>query len=259
MKERFCINFNASFMAENPEDKLKAIKEAGFPTVHFSCECDDKEVYEKGLIGFCELSRRIGLEPVNFHPSYMSNNLLWLDAPEKEDVMARLKYQVELIGKLGMQSIIVHPTSGLANLYISPVGLDSFSRLAEIGEKNGVTICIENLRTHKHLDYILNNIDSPRVGFCHDTGHEFAYNKGMDFALRYKGRMAFTHIHDNDAVRDLHMIPGEGILDWKHLAETYSEAGYDGPLSLEINFKQYDDFEGAVRKAYLALVNIFGE
>ena len=49
-------------------------------------------------------------------------------------------------------------------------------------------------------------------------------------------RCIYTHIHDNHCVHegDEHLLPFDGIIDYKKTARQIAEAGYHGTLTLEL-------------------------
>lgn len=112
--------------------------------------------------------------------------------------------------------------------------LDDFlARLAGIGHDLGVTYLIENLMQDCPLgfdpvalaEHVL-RINSPRLRMCLDTGHAHATLAGraaakggaVAVALRVCApAVSYIHVHDNDATRDAHLLPGRagaGGIDW---------------------------------------------
>ncbi len=263
MKERFCIDFPYLKFKDSAEEKLRILKNAGFQNVSIDGGGYGDFMPASEIPVFADICEKVGIKLINYHPYFMKNNLLWLDTPEKEDVIAQHIKAIYNCGKVGISSIIVHPTSGPNNLYVSGIGVESFKRMLESAENNNVTICLENLRTQKHNDFLYANIPSEYLGFCHDTGHEFAYNKGMDFPVRYADRMAYTHLHDNNGVDDQHKLPLTGEIDFERYAMFLNEINYTGPLSLEVTHveKNYADigYEAYVNKGFETLCKVFGE
>ena len=78
----------------------------------------------------------------------------------------------------------------------------------------------------KYLAAIFNTYGSlDNVYFCWDTGHELCYNRGKDMMQYFGKYIISTHINDNMGVRDnsgiisckddMHLLPFDGIGDWK--------------------------------------------
>lgn len=86
--------------------------------------------------------------------------------------------------------------------------------------------------------------EEEHVGFCWDSGHELCYNRGKDMLRLYGDRLIATHLNDNLGVSDfegqifwtddLHLLPFDGIHDWKQVADRLNRCGYDGVLTFEL-------------------------
>lgn len=263
MKERFCLDVDAALLNGDPGRFLRAIRSAGFSMVFLSGTEVPGFPENMVILRFAEFAAKYGLKAVNYHIDFRNSNLLWLDRPERMELIEQYLRLIRCCADAGMTSVTVHPTCGTNNLYVSQLGLDAFTRFAEAGERYGITVCAENLRTFVQLDYLFAGIGSERLGFCHDSGHEFAYMKGMDFPRRYASRLRFTHLHDNDGTGDLHLLPLDGELDFAHLKALYDSVGYTGPLSLEVSLNLGTayrmDPETFALEAYRRMVGIFGE
>ena len=46
-------------------------------------------------------------------------------------------------------------------------------------------------------------------------------------------------MHDNDQSDDLHLLPGEGTIDWKLLLENLIKANYKGHITLESCYRNH--------------------
>lgn len=263
MKERFSIDFEYHFYPDEYDNRLPLIKQAGFNQVSFSASGLPDFADEKILYHFTAQAYKYGLRTINYHPYFAKNNLLWVDCPEREEVVAANIRAIYACGKLGIDSIIIHPTSGVNNLLVSGAGLESFKEILSSAEENGVDVCLENLRTHRHTDFLYGNIESPRLKFCHDAGHEFAFCKGMEFPRRYADKMAFTHLHDNDGINDQHKLPLDGEIDYNGYAIMLKDVNYQGPLNLEVAPKDNNyngmNFENYCQEGYNRLLAVFGE
>lgn len=86
---------------------------------------------------------------------------------------------------------------------------------------------------------------------CLDTGHAMLTGGGdLPRMVRILGkRLRLLHIHDNDARRDRHLLPFEGVVDWSAFAKALAKARCDAVLSLEV---KTDGSEGAAQSAFAA-------
>lgn len=84
----------------------------------------------------------------------------------------------------------------------------------------------------------------------------------------YGDRLIATHLNDNLGISDfngnifwtddLHLLPMDGIIDWKNVSERLNKCGYDGILTFELsriskpNRHDNDKYERMSMKEYLA-------
>ena len=131
--------------------------------------------------------------------------------------------------------------------------------IAPMAKEMGITICIENLydstgghliegpcckaqRCAERIDRINDQYGAEVLGFCFDTGH--ANLVGLDFEkflCQLGQRIKVLHIHDNDAVQDLHQIPftftrtreNKASTDWEGFLQGLRAIHYEGILNFE--------------------------
>lgn len=132
-------------------------------------------------------------------------------------------------------------------------------KIAPMAKEMDITICIENLydsvgghivegpccnarRLAERIDRINEQYGAEVLGFCFDTGHGNLVGIDFeDFLTRLGHRLKALHIHDNDAVRDLHQIPftftrtreNETSTDWDGFLRGLKAVKYDGILNFE--------------------------
>ena len=56
--------------------------------------------------------------------------------------------------------------------------------------------------------------DHPAVGICYDSGHAHITADAAATLHLLSPYVVTVHLHDNDGVDDLHLIPGQGTIDW---------------------------------------------
>ncbi|AQT67299.1 Hydroxypyruvate isomerase [Anaerohalosphaera lusitana] len=177
-----------------------------------------------------------GLELDNVHIPYRGAKALW--SREKSRRQRYVDYCRECLEDCARHDIgkmVMHLSVG--NKYVQPNGhgLDTLRQLAEFAENVGVDIAFENTRHIEMLDAVLDQIDSPAVSFCYDTGHDNVWGEPAgQIAVDWAERMSITHLSDNRGIMDWHSPIGEGNYDWPFLAETLSRCEYAGPLMLEV-------------------------
>lgn len=165
------------------------------------------------------------------------------------------------IKRLGGRLVIVHPSDLERNgrdvdarLADSARSLDT---LAENCRQEDVTLVVESPLPHLvggHPDefaWLLRQVDgSTRV--CLDTGHTSLGRHWHRFLDVAGPRLIHVHVNDNRGHWDDHLPPGDGVIDWREIARTLSEANFDGWLMLELACPPGDRltyFKRAVRRA----------
>lgn len=149
---------------------------------------------------------------------------------------------------IGSPNWVIHP--------LMPFGADTDERAEEMKEINrtafreiceyakafGITVCLENMPFLKLpiasvgsvVDFV-RELGYGNLRICLDTGHSAVFGDDLGDAVRLIGKdlLAAMHVHDNDGKRDLHLRPGEGVIDWCGFVSALKEIGYEGVYSLE--------------------------
>jgi sugar phosphate isomerase/epimerase len=75
-----------------------------------------------------------------------------------------------------------------------------------------------------------------RLGACLDLGHAHIAT-GIAEAIQTLGsRIVSVHVHDNHAVRDEHLWPGDGNIDWPAAAAALQSLANPPACVLEIHY-----------------------
>jgi sugar phosphate isomerase/epimerase len=102
----------------------------------------------------------------------------------------------------------------------------------------GVRLLVENLlsepTTPEHLVTILEMGHLDSVGVCLDLGHAHI-TVGVGEAITVlANRIVSMHVHDNHAVKDEHLWPGDGTIGWPVVAEAVKALATPPAAVLEI-------------------------
>lgn len=215
------------------EERFKLIKSAGFDGVLLWWSDEYAEIDGNKSL-HPELARRQGLFIENIHTPFKGINTLWLDRADSDEMEKILTSCIKECSEYEIPTAIIHVSQGDNPPPPNQSGLDRIKRLVEIAERKNINIALENLRKPQYLDFIFSNIQSDRLGFCYDSGHENCYTKGTDFLTQYGSKLMALHLHDNDGTDDQHRIPGEGSIDWNALTIKLKGTGYTGAIALEV-------------------------
>ncbi len=186
------------------------------------------------------------------HAPHDRINDLWASDDSGEAVIKMFKTSMDLASGNGIPIVICHLSSKEDAPHVSDAGLARFDRIVNYAAKKNLTIAVENQRKLGNLATILEiyGKDSP-VGFCWDVGHEACFACGREYLPLFPDRCVFTHIHDNNKLYnvDEHLLPYDGLIDFRHIADEIHAANYRGTLALEIDLPH----EGSEKYANLSL------
>lgn len=229
------------------KERYKLIKKAGFDGVLlWWSEGFDRNDYRRGP----QLARDAGLFLENIHTPIQNQNKLWLDNLEGDALTDCYLQCVADCAEFEIPTMVVHLPNDKYPYNV--LGVDRVKRIAEKAEHLGVNVALENLSNFANLSYILEQVDSNRIGFCYDCCHHNNYNLENDLLSMYGSRLMALHLHDNGGSRSQHQLPFDGSIDWAITMKKIAETNYLGPTALEPMNWDYEDLsaEEFLCKAY---------
>ncbi|WP_409346066.1 sugar phosphate isomerase/epimerase family protein [Paenibacillus sp. MBLB4367] len=150
---------------------------------------------------------------------------------------------------LGIHWVVFHPSDiakdGKESYQeILDCNVNFYRRLLPVLEETGVGIALENVcyvpgfnrvfAIAEELVQLVDALDHPLIGACWDTGHAHVMMVDQASAFRMLGsRLKALHIHDNDGVKDQHLLPYQGTIGWTDLVEALKEIRYSGDFTYE--------------------------
>lgn len=218
------------------EESIKYIKKAGFKKVFFSWVYDtwgESQEYIYNLI------KQNNLEIVFAHVGYRGTydfNKVWLEGKDGDKIVNNLIKDLQILKDHNINIAVVHPSNTI-EVDISEIGLKRWKKIIKHAEKIGITIAIENLRYIKFVEFLIDNIKSPNLKVCYDSGHAHCHTKGKFDFEKFKDLIVATHIHDNNNEQDLHLIPFHGNINWKEVLHKLKENNKEVTLSAEIYYR----------------------
>jgi sugar phosphate isomerase/epimerase len=143
--------------------------------------------------------------------------------PEKSrriDAMDEIKRALEVAEHIPIKKLIVHlgESNESWSLRTMEYATTALEHLGAFARPLGVRVLVENLTsdatTPEHLITILDLAHLDQIDVCLDLGHAHIA-PGISEAIGVLGkRIAQLHIHDNHGIRDEHLWPGDGTIDW---------------------------------------------
>jgi sugar phosphate isomerase/epimerase len=147
-------------------------------------------------------------------------NVLHPEKARRIDAMDEIKRALEAAEYIPFRNLVVHlggREDGWSPRTIE-YGLTALEHLGAFARPLGVRLLVENLTseptTPEHLITILEMGHLNNVGICLDLGHAHM-TVGIPEAIATLGeRIASVHVHDNHGMKDEHLWPGDGTIDW---------------------------------------------
>ena len=163
--------------------------------------------------------------------------------PEKSrriDAMDEIKRALESAEHIPFRNIVIH--LGERDDSWSPrtieLALTALEHLGAFARPLGVRLLVENLlseaTTPEHLVTILEMGHLNNVGVCLDLGHAHITVGTAEAVTTLGKRIASVHVHDNHAVKDEHLWPGDGTIAWPPTVEALKALATQPATVLEI-------------------------
>jgi len=220
---------------------LRLMKQAGFGGVLLWWDTIEGVDYRE----MPELARRAGLFVENMHTPFGHVQDIWEDNAAGKALFDYYMMCVDNCTAYGIPTMVMHAhRRGVPPPVDLQLGLDRFKRIVDRAERLGVNVAMENQRSPMQLVLaarLLEDIQSPRFGFCLDSGHHNAREEDVDLLARFGHRLMALHLHDNDATDDQHLLPFDGTIDWSAQMRAIAATGYCGPTTLEVVNEGYEN------------------
>lgn len=222
-------------------ENLNIIKRVGFDSF-FTGWSPDMEPKPRDIAKHAE---KTGLIYQSIHSPYSGLETMWKDGLAGDAYLEMLKDCLRDCAGCSVPIMIAHPFIGFHDHTPTEVGVRRFRALTELAAKLGVKIAYENVEGEEYLAAIMESCDPVSAGFCLDTGHEVCYNRSKDMLSLYGDRLIATHFNDNLGVRgeditpadDLHLLPFDGVVDFKRAMERIRSRNYTGIITFELKVK----------------------
>lgn len=211
-----------------PADSFAKIRAAGFDQVMLFW--DDSHFVKEDIV---TLAHAADLQIANAHLPFAGMNVMWEEGLVGDRYRDDLLRLIESAAASAIPLLVMHASTGARPPEPSHVGLQRFQELVAMAETTGVTLALENVRSRAHFLAVLDAVDSPALGICYDTGHNFCFEPVADWLPRYASRIKTLHVHDNFGGHDLHQIPFAGKIDWPGEMKMLRNLGYDGAILTE--------------------------
>jgi sugar phosphate isomerase/epimerase len=222
------------------------------------------------VIELAEWFRSNALQPFSMHaPLYPDRemgragapgvNVLHPDKARRIDSMDEIKRALESAEHIPLRNMVVHlgERDDTWSQRTIEFALTALEHLGAFARPLGVRLLVENLlseaTTPEHLVLILEMGHLDNVGVCLDLGHA-NIAVGTASAITTLGeRIASVHVHDNHGLKDEHLWPGDGTIDWPETVKALKALATPPATVLEISYSPAEaqaEMEAKIEKAF---------
>ncbi len=243
-----------------PVEAIRRLAEVGWPALELStehlvqvAEADEPERMADEVRGVVE---ELDIAMPQAH-LFLSANVATAEDEARERDVTTVMRQIDLCERMGVRVGVIHPGGDRPALLQDELlerarRVESFARLADHAQQHGFSLAVEDMTDAARggrsalgqrrfgaiipeLHELIDAVGAPNMGICLDVGHANVQGVPMDEAVRQcRDRLIATHIQDNDGLRDQHLAPFRGTIDWDSGMAALRESAYDGIFNLEI-------------------------
>ena len=173
-------------------------------------------------------------------------NILHPEKSRRIDAMDEIKRALEAAEHIPFKNIVMHMGEkddgwSLRTIEYAQTALE---HLCAFAHPLGVRVLVENLTseptTPSHLMTILDLGHLDIVDICLDLGHAHM-TVGVAEAIATLGdRIGSVHVHDNHGLKDEHLWPGDGNIDWPAATKALKSLTAPPAAVLEISYTLTD-------------------
>lgn len=225
-------------------DKLAAAAHAGF---------DGVELFEPDVLGtpmspdeIRQLCAELGLSIDLYQPF---RDVEGAPAERFEITLRRARRVFATMQELGCDLVLICSSTAPDTIDDDELAAAQLRQLAELAQEHGLRICYEALAwgihvsTWEHSWRIVERADHPALGICLDSFHVLSRTREFSGIAELPGeRIFFLQLADAPKMdmnvlqwsRHYRLFPGQGAFDVVGFTRAVLEAGYSGPLSLEV-------------------------
>lgn len=186
-------------------------------------------------------------------------NVLHPEKSRRINAMDEIKRALETAEHIPYRNLILHlgERDDAWSQRTIEYAVTALEHLGAFSRPLGVRLLVENLTsdptTPEHLKMILEMGRLTNIGVCLDVGHAHI-TVGVAQAIETLGaQIASVHVHDNHGMRDEHLWPGDGTIDWTATASALNSLKQPPAAVLEIHYTLGDapaDIPGKIERAF---------
>ncbi len=171
-------------------------------------------------------------------------NICSTDRAGRVEAMDEVKRALEIAEQIPFRFLIQHlgtPNESFSDKKFE-AAMTSIEHLRAFAKPLGVRLLLENIPNELSApDKLVEMIQTAHfddVGICFDFGHANMMSSVREVFEILRNHIRSTHVHDNDRMKDSHLWPGAGTIDWKEAMELLRSAPQTPALLFEL---EHDD------------------
>lgn len=189
-------------------------------------------------------------------------NIVDMEKRRRIEAMDEIKRAIEVAEQVPFRFLVQH--IGNSNEADDDrkfeAALSSIEHLRAFAKPLGVTLLLENIpndiSTPERLMEMLRLLRYDDLGICFDTGHAHIMSTVHQAFGVLENRIRSTHVHDNQGIRDSHLWPGDGSIDWEQTMQLLRSAPHTPALLMEIEGQEGVDAGSKMVEAFKKLESI---
>jgi sugar phosphate isomerase/epimerase len=243
------------------EESIRRCRQAGFISLDFNywdfqkfvlgLTWEEEETWARSIrVAADEAGARFTQMHGPVHGAVFSNMVAGLN---EDSFLTLAERSLRTASILGVPWVVFHPSNITAAVESPRTARDYnvkyYTRLLPVMEETGVGIALENMYDRQpgqsgmsrrrycalpeELIELIDALNHPLVGACWDTGHANEQGHNQSVIREFGKRLKATHINDNDGIKDQHLLPFQGTVDWRMVMAALADIGYEGDFTYE--------------------------
>ena len=245
------MNIGAStscFYPLETEKSLQKVIDLGFQKTEIffnsSSELEEHFVKEMKMTADADGVRILSVHPFS---SALENMCIFGEYQRRyDDFIGLYQQHCHAAAILGAKVVVIHGALDRRKIALpDELYFERFRSLIEIGKKEGVMVCQENVNLFKsqHIDFMKRMRDALGADFHMVFDIKQSVRAGydpFDFLDEMKNEIVHVHLSDHLLPEADCLPPGKGDFDFARLFDTLDQAGYQGDYVIEIYSKGLD-------------------
>ncbi len=244
------------------EERFAVMKALGFDYADISLDGEldglNEEEYLASALAVKELAEASGVTVHQVHGPWIHPTKD--ETPEARELRAVcMRRSLRATAAIGCKNWVIHPVMPFGSKAEPDaeafwrINREFFSELLPYAKERGITVCFENMpfpalsmSSPEATLRFVREMKDPSFQFCLDTGHSFVMGTDPAEAVAMAGKeLQVLHVHDNCGLRDEHLLPFMGKIQWRDFYRALCDSDFDGVLSLEVKISKDLSREGA--------------